>query len=267
MTVMIGALRKKQQTIQIPLSRKWCQVGFTAAAAGKALLLWLLLPCIVCLNCVYTLRCCYSLCFPAIIIRWSLHARPAAWPRYVICKAGTAWQARRQHFTTVHGGMVCTTDAPGSTTSSNTYEVLQVAVILCLLKKNCCCFLAASAGSPRMNRLQQQQKLQQDQRGRRGPKVLRPEGKNLYTSKPPAVALRGSSSRSASPGRSAAAEYAIPTAQYDLVTVVKVFLQYEVLKHARRNRLAGSPLGHRRAQSKPPNLMGWSPLPQGVIRE
>jgi hypothetical protein len=51
------------------------------------------------------------------------------------------------------------------------------------------------------------------------------------------------------------------------VGVVKTFLQHEVLMCARRNKLAGSPLGHRSAQTKQPNVMGWEALPHGVLRE
>jgi hypothetical protein len=62
-------------------------------------------------------------------------------------------------------------------------------------------------------------------------------------------------------------DYQLPTEADNLVGVVRVFLQHEVLKCARRNKLAGSPLGHRRAQSKQPNLMGWETLPHGVVRD
>jgi hypothetical protein len=131
--------------------------------------------------------------------------------------------------------------------------------------------LLHAAVSPRMNRLVQQQKLQQQQaKCKRGPKVLRPEGRDRHRTAAPAVAQRSTAagrSRSPSPGRGSAPDYQLPTEADDLVSVVKIFLQHEVLKCARRNRLAGSPLGHRRAQHKQPNLMRWEALPHGVLRD
>lgn len=149
--------------------------------------------------------------------------------------------------------------------------------------------LCRPAGSARMQRVQQaqQQQLQQQQQDRqhrsRGPRVLRPEG---ALPNPPAVALRSSNprlsnnsnasssttttsgirSRTPSPGRrTAPAEYALPSDADDLVTVVRVFIQHEVLRCARRNRLAGSPLGHRRAGLKPPQDLGWQMFPRASM--
>jgi hypothetical protein len=129
-----------------------------------------------------------------------------------------------------------------------------------LLTVALCCFLLRAAVSPRMNRLVQQQKLQQQQaKCKRGPKVLRPEGRDRHRTAAPAVAQRSAAagrSRSPSPGRGGVPDYQLPTEADDLVSVVKIFLQHEVLKCARRNRLAGSPLGHRRAQHKQPKHDG-----------
>ncbi|KAF6265421.1 hypothetical protein COO60DRAFT_1478400 [Scenedesmus sp. NREL 46B-D3] len=137
------------------------------------------------------------------------------------------------------------------------------------------CSPEKSPVSPRMNRLVQQQKMQQQQQSKRkrGPKVLRPEGRGLHDAAPSAVALRSttnpaaSRSRPPSPGRAGAPDYRLPTAADDLVEVVRTFLQHEVLKCARRNRLAGSPLGLRRAQTEQPHLMGWEALPHGALRD
>lgn len=129
-----------------------------------------------------------------------------------------------------------------------------------------------------MNRLAQQQKMQQQQnRCRPRPRVLQPEGRHRRGTAAPAAAMHSTNSstpsagrsRSASPGRAAASvypDYQLPTEADDLVQIVKTFLQHEVLKHARRNKLAGSPLGHRRAQGKQPALMGWEALPNGLLR-
>eukprot|EP00775_Hariotina_reticulata_P011559 gene11560-11703_t len=65
--------------------------------------------------------------------------------------------------------------------------------------------------------------------------------------------------------RPAPAEYAMPSDADDLVTIVRVFIQHEVLRFARRNRLAGSPLGHRRAGLKPPQDPGWQMLPRASM--
>ncbi|WIA22876.1 hypothetical protein OEZ85_001261 [Tetradesmus obliquus] len=120
--------------------------------------------------------------------------------------------------------------------------------------------------SPRMNRLAQQQKMQQQQqnRCRPRPRVLQPEGRHRRGTAAPAAAMHSTNSstpsagrsRSASPGRAAASvypDYQLPTEADDLVQIVRTFLQHEVLKHARRNKLAGSrwATGGRRASSRP----------------
>jgi hypothetical protein len=139
---------------------------------------------------------------------------------------------------------------------------------------------------------QQQLHLQQQERHRRsrGPRVLQPEGTLPNT---PGVALRSSNhksssnfsnndnnngnssssssagivrSRTPSPGRRAVpVDYPLPSDTDDLVTVVRVFIQHELLKFARRNRLAGSPLGHRRAGLKPPQDPSWQMFPRASM--
>lgn len=76
----------------------------------------------------------------------------------------------------------------------------------------------------------------------------------------------GSSSgrpRSPSPSRPLAEAYQLPTETDELATVVRTFLQHEVLKYGRRNKLAGSSLGQRRARDKPPAFQGWQAIPPG----
>lgn len=111
--------------------------------------------------------------------------------------------------------------------------------------------------SPRSARLRQQQ----DAHSRRGPKVLQPEGAALLQQCSSWVhQIQG---RSGSPSRPSAEEYQQPVETDDLATVVRIFVQHEVLKHARRSRLAGSTLGIRKAKGKPLNMQSWNTLPVG----
>lgn len=113
--------------------------------------------------------------------------------------------------------------------------------------------------SPRTARLRQQQQAQQE-RTRRGPRVLKPEGAALLQQpgrgQHVASGLQpeqaGWLRRPVSPSRTLQEPYQMPAETDDLASVVRTFLQHEVLKHGRRSKLAGSALGRRRALDKPP---------------
>jgi hypothetical protein len=118
--------------------------------------------------------------------------------------------------------------------------------------------------SPRSARARQQQL---DAMGKKGPKVLKPEGAALLrpasrgpTGPSSAAAASGNRDRSPSPSRPIPEPYQLPTETDDLATVVKAFLQHEVLRYGRRSKLAGSSLSVRRAKDKPQAFQGWEPL-------
>lgn len=114
--------------------------------------------------------------------------------------------------------------------------------------------------SPRSARIRQQQLETQN---KKGPRVLKPEGANLL--RPVSPGAGGESARSPSPTRPIPEPYQLPSETDGLATVVGTFLQQEVLKYARRSKLAGSSLGHRRAIVKPPVLQSWKSLPAGSV--
>lgn len=116
--------------------------------------------------------------------------------------------------------------------------------------------------SPRSARIRQQQLETQK---KKGPRVLKPEGAGLLRPVSPAAGGVGGSARSPSLTRPIAEPYQLPSETDDLATVVRAFLQQEVLKYARRSKLAGSSLGHRRANVKPAVLQSWKSLPVGSV--
>jgi hypothetical protein len=116
--------------------------------------------------------------------------------------------------------------------------------------------------SPRSARARQQQL---DALGKNCPKVLKPEGAALLrpgsrgAAGAAAAAAGGSRDRSPSPSRPIPEPYQLPTESDDLATVVKTFLQHEVLRYGRRSKLAGTSLSFRH-KDKPPAFQSWEPL-------
>jgi hypothetical protein len=114
--------------------------------------------------------------------------------------------------------------------------------------------------SPRTARMRQQQ---QDAQVKQGPKVLKPEGAALRSTSPGPSADSNRQRQSFS--RPVPEPYKLPTESDDLATVVRTFLQHEVLKYGRRSKLAGSSLGIRRAKDKPPQFQGWQAFPAASV--
>lgn len=114
--------------------------------------------------------------------------------------------------------------------------------------------------SPRTARLHQQQQAAQQ---KQGPRVLKPEGAALRSTSPVPSGLGSSDPQQQRRdfSRPVQEPYQLPTESDELVTVVRIFLQHEVLKHGRRSKLAGSSLGIRRAKEKPPAFQGWRAFP------